>query len=217
MMDYEGARRTMVECQLRTSDVTDARVLDAMTLTPREPFVPPARRVLAYLDADIAVAPGRFLIEPAILAKMLQAVAPKPQDVVLDIGCATGYSSAVLARLAGGVVALEQDPALAEEAARLLQTDATSSVAVVQGPLEAGWPREAPFDVIMLQGSVETVPAALTAQLRDGGRLVAVEGRGRAARAMLYVRSGDDVSARMAFDAAIPPLPGFEAPKAFVF
>jgi protein-L-isoaspartate(D-aspartate) O-methyltransferase len=140
-----------------------------------------------------------------------------PDDHVLDVGCATGYSAALLGRLASEVVALEEDADLAAIASRLLKKLGASNVKVVTGPLPAGWPQAAPYDAILLQGSAEVVPEALTAQLKDGGRLAAVVGSGRSAKATVYIRSGGVVSARPVFDAAIPMLPGFARPPQFVF
>ena len=149
-----------------------------------------------------------------MLAKLLQALELTPGSTVLDIGCATGYSAAVLSKIAGRVVALEEDAALAASAKKLLRS---ANVELVSGTASAGWPAGAPYDAILLGGAVEEVPQALTGQLRDGGRLAAVIRQNSAARAMLYVRTGDHISTRRLFDAAIPPLPGFEAPKSFVF
>jgi protein-L-isoaspartate(D-aspartate) O-methyltransferase len=221
MMDFERARRTMVDTQIRVNDVTDARIIEALMAVPREAFVPEHRRALAYLDDDLAVveaAPGRvarFLIEPMILARMLQAAGMGPESRVLDVGPATGYSTAVLARMAGVVTAVEADPALAAAAKAALAD--LANVAVVEGALEAGHAAGGPYDAILIEGSVDKVPDALTSQLAPGGRLVAVVGRGRAAKCLVHTRIGDEISARPAFDAAIPPLPGFSAAPGFVF
>ncbi|MGU9980425.1 protein-L-isoaspartate O-methyltransferase family protein [Phreatobacter sp. HK31-P] len=220
MMDFARARRTMVDTQIRVNDVTDSRIIDALMDVPRENFVPDSRRALAYLDDDLPVnesgeGPARHLIEPMVLAKMLHAAAIRPDETVLDVGVATGYSAAILAHLAAHVVALEEDTALAATARSLLAPQA--NVAVVEGPLVDGASQRGPFDVIVLEGAVEVVPANLLKQLRQGGRLVAVVGRGRAAKCMVHTLRDDEVSMRPVFDAAIPALPGFEAPKAFVF
>lgn len=220
MMDFARARRTMVDTQIRVNDVTDSRIIDALMDVPRENFVPDSRRALAYLDDDLPVnesgeGPARHLIEPMVLAKMFHAAAIRPDETVLDVGVATGYSAAILAHLAAHVVALEEDTALAATARSLLAPQA--NVAVVEGPLVDGASQRGPFDVIVLEGAVEVVPANLLKQLRQGGRLVAVVGRGRAAKCMVHTLRDDEVSVRPVFDAAIPALPGFEAPKAFVF
>lgn len=220
MIDFTQARRTMVDGQVRVNDVTDAALIAAMLEVPREKFVPEARANLAYIDDDLCVLeasgakPARYLMEPMVLARMLQALEIGPDAKVLDVGCATGYSAAVLSRIAGSVVALEEDASLAASAKRILRG---VNVEVVSGKVSAGWAAGAPYDAILVGGAAEEIPAALTAQLRDGGRLAAVIRKDSAARAMLYVRTGDHVSTRRLFDAAIPPLPGFEAPKTFVF
>lgn len=221
MMDFARARRTMVDTQIRANDVTDPRIIEAMMVVPREDFAPPARRALAYIDEDLPVAeaapgrPARYLIEPMVLAKMLQAADIEPDSAVLDVGPATGYSTAVIARLAGRVAAVEEDEFLADAARAALA--GCGNVTLVRGPLAQGAPAAAPFDVILLEGAVEVVPDSLTAQLKDGGRLIAVVGTGRAAKCLIHTRRGGEVSARPAFDAAIPPLPGFSAPRGFVF
>lgn len=221
MIDYARARRTMVDTQIRVNDVTDARIVEALMAVPRETFVPEARRALAYLDDDLPLnepAPGRaarYLMEPMVFARMLQAAAIGETDRVLDVGTATGYSAAVLSRLAGSVVALESDEPLAAEARRHLA--GLPTVTVATGPLPDGAATLGPFDVILLEGSVETIPQSLVDQLADGGRLVAVVGSGRAARCQVHEKHGGAVGVRTVFDAAIPPLPGFELPRGFVF
>ncbi|HMN87268.1 MAG TPA: protein-L-isoaspartate O-methyltransferase [Bauldia sp.] len=223
MIDFASARTKMVDSQLRTEDVTDHDVLRVMGEVPREMFVPARLRPLAYLDDDLplteaaAGAPARTLIRAAPLARMIQAAGVGREDIVLDVGCATGYSSAVLARLAGSVVALESDSRLAAEATETLMKLGIDNVAVVGGPLAAGYPSEGPYDLIFVGGSVEAVPAELLGQLKQGGRLVAVVGTGRAAVATLFTHSEGDTGSRPLFNAYLPPLPGFARPKAFVF
>lgn len=220
MIDFAQARRTMVDGQVRVNDVTDAALISAMLEVPREKFVPEARAGLAYIDEDLCVQdaaggrPARYLMEPMVLARLLQALELNADSKVLDVGCATGYSSAVLAHIAAHVTALEEDAALASSAKKLARA---GNLEVVSGKASSGWAAGAPYDAILIGGAVEEVPQALTDQLKDGGRLAAVVRKDSAARAMLYVRSGDHVSARRLFDAAIPPLPGFEAAKSFVF
>ena len=223
MIDHARHRQAMVDSQIRVNDVTDARILAAMLELPREKFVPAARSAIAYIDEDVplratgAGKPARYLMEPMVLAKLVQALSLTASDHVLDVGCASGYSAALLGRLAGSVVALEEDGELVPIATRLLASLGAANVKVVSGPLAAGWPQEGPYDAILLEGSVEIVPAALTDSLKDGGRLAAVVGSGRSAKAMIYLRTGKVVSARPVFDAATPPLPGFKAPREFVF
>ncbi len=217
MVDFAQARRTMVDGQVRTSDVTDLRVIAAMQEVARERFVPAARRAIAYLDRDVAVNDaGRALIKAMVLGKLLQAAAIVSTDRVLDVGCATGYSSAVLARLAARVIALEEDAALAAAATEAVASG-SAHVAVAVGPLAAGWPGEAPYDVILLQGASEVAPDLLLAQLAEGGRLLAVIGSGPMGKAMIYRRAGMHATAQPLFDAAAPLLPGFAKVPAFVF
>jgi protein-L-isoaspartate(D-aspartate) O-methyltransferase len=221
MMDYAAARRMMVDGQIRTADVTDLRLVAAMLDVARQRFVPHVKAALAYLDFDLPVTPdvregdARCLLKPVVLAKMIQAADVEEGDNVLDLGCATGYSAAILARLAGSVTALEQDATLARHARENLVAD--TNVAVVSGPLVDGWPARGPYDVILLDGATEVEPQALFRQLKDGGRLVTVVGRTPNGRATLYRRDGADISGRAIFDAAAPTLPGFAAVPSFVF
>lgn len=219
MIDFATLRRNMVNGQIRTNDVTELALIGALSEVPRERFVPSSRRALAYVDDDLPLGERgqRYLIQPMVMARMIQAAGVGPTDLVLDVGCATGYSAAVVARLAESVVGLEEDPALAAEATRVLEDLAIGNVAVVTGPLAAGWRAEAPYDVILMQGAVEEVPEALTAQLKDGGRLIAVVGTGRSGRATLFRNVNGDISSREIFDAAVPLLPGFSRVRGFQF
>ena len=207
----------MVDSQVRPHDVTDLRIIAALCDVPRELFVPPAQRALAYLDAEVRVAGNRALLKPMVFAKLLQAAALTETDRVLDAGCATGYSSAVIGKLAASVVALEEDSALARTADETLAPLRFANVSVATGPLTAGWPQDAPYDAILIEGAIEIVPDALIAQLKEGGRLLAVIGNMPMGKAALYRKVGGHVTVVPLFDATAPLLPGFVKPAAFVF
>lgn len=215
MTDFAAARRQMVDSQVRTADVTDRRILAAMLDIPRERFVPSAYAGLAYADLDVPVDGTRRLLTPMVLAKLIQALDLDAGDRVLDVGCATGYGAAVLSRVAGHVVALEEETGLAQFAQSALSDQ--SNVTVVRGSLTAGWPQATLYDAILLEGAVEQVPAALLQQLKDGGGLGCVLGTRPFAKATIYRRSGDDMGERAIFDASAALLPGFMRPPAFAF
>jgi protein-L-isoaspartate(D-aspartate) O-methyltransferase len=220
MADMTALRTKMVDGQIRPSDVTDHRIIEAMLDIPREAFVPAELAGLAYLDRDLPVSAdgrSRCLIQPMVLARMIQAAAIGANDVVLEVGCASGYGAAVMAQLASSVVALEEDEALADRAAAALSGLGVDNVAVVRGRLAEGYAHEAPYDVILVNGSIEVLPEALTAQLKEGGRLVVVVGSGQAARGMLFTRSGAGVSGRVIMNASVPMLPGFQRDPVFEF
>ena len=219
MADYAQARRTMVDCQVRPSDVTDLRIIAAMLDVPRERFVAPAQRAVAYLDIDVPAAEGsrRALMKPMVFSKLLQAASIGEGERVLDVGCASGYSAAVLGKLAGAVVALEEDAALGRATSDNLAALGAANVSVAGGALTAGSPQGAPYDAILVEGRVEVVPDALLAQLKDGGRLLAVVGSGTMGKATIYRMAGGHATAQPLFDAAAPLLPGFVKPAEFVF
>jgi protein-L-isoaspartate(D-aspartate) O-methyltransferase len=221
MIDFAALRRTMVDGQVRTADVTDQRLLAAMLELPRERFYPEEKASLAYLDVEVPVSqpgqPVRRLLKPMVLAKLIQAAGVTETDRVLDVGCATGYSTVLLAHLAAAVVGLEEDAAMAREAASAVAQAGLSNAKIVTGPLSRGRADDGPYSLILLQGSAEVVPAALFDQLKNGGQLACVLGRGPATKAMLFRRVEDDISGRPVFDAAAAPLPGFAKPQEFVF
>lgn len=217
MMDFEAARTKMVDNQVRTTDVTSHSVLRAFYTVPREAFVPEKAKSLAYIDADIEIGAGRFLMEASPLAKLLQLGTITKEDVVLEVGTGSGYATAILSMIAGSVVSVESDEALAASATETLAKLGYDNVAVVSGSLEAGYAGEAPYDVIFVNGAVEEVPAALLDQLRDGGRLIAVVGYGNAAQSKVFVREQGVVSEGSFFNASVKPLPGFRKAKEFVF
>jgi protein-L-isoaspartate(D-aspartate) O-methyltransferase len=221
MSGFSTARQKMVDGQVRPSDVTDARVIDAMLTVPREAFVPQNQRALAYLDLDLDVSEGgtakRFLIKPVVIAKMVQAADIKDTDDVLVVGCASGYLAALVAKLARQVTATECDPSLVAKARGVLAELGIENVTVKAVAVAVGDSAKAPFDVIILNGATEIVPDELYRQLKEGGRLVGVFAMTQPQRAMIVTRSHGDFGNRALFDAAIPVLPGLERPPAFVF
>ena len=217
MFDSSAARRMMVDGQVRTADIHNPELLAAMLAVPRERFVPPALAAQAYVDGDIEIAKGRQMLRPMVFAKLIEAVQVSGEDRVLDIGCGLGYSSAVLARLAGTVVALEEDAELTRQAKDAIAADGAANVTVADGPLVGGWPEAAPYDVILLNGATEIVPETLGQQLTPNGRLACIFGRAPAAKAMIFRLAEGHLVGRPVFDAAAALLPGFVAPPAFVF
>ena len=223
-MDFAAARVNMVESQVRPNGITDKRVLLAMSRVPREIFVSAECRKLAYMDEDVElVGPSqsktsRFLIEPMAFARLVQLLAVEADHRVLDIGCATGYSTVVLSSLAAEVIGLEADSDLAASAAANISRLAIANAEIDEGEHAAGLPGRGPFGAIFLNGRIPEVPAGLLGQLADGGRLVAVIGESDVAKAYLYTRKGQAMSRKPAFDASIAALPGFPQPKpAFAF
>ena len=211
-------RTNMIEGQLRPNKVIDQRLLDVLAEVPREAFVPEEFKTVAYVDEAIDLGNGRSLIEPMVLARLIQALEIKPDDIVLDIGAGTGYAAALLAKLAGTVVVVEEIPALSYIAMAQLQKLGRDNVAVVTNLLAAGYPKQAPYNAILIEGAVETVPAGILEQIAEGGRLVAVESdKGPVGQATLWQRVGGVVSSRPLFDAGVKVLPGFAARAGFVF
>jgi len=221
MSGFSTARQKMVDGQVRPSDITDIRIIDAMLAVPREAFVPENQRALAYLDLDLDVSGGasakRFLIKPVVTAKTLQAAEIKDTDNVLVVGCATGYAAAVAAKLAGQVTATEGDPSLATKATAILAQIGLGRVTIKAAPAAEGDMAQAPFDVIILNGATEITPDRLYRQLKDGGRLVGVFATTQPPRATVVTHSHDDFGHRALFDATVPVLPGLERLPAFVF
>jgi protein-L-isoaspartate(D-aspartate) O-methyltransferase len=216
-MYYATARQHMVDGQVRTNRVTDERLIEAIRTLPRERFLPERARARAYLDDDVEIASGRYLMEPMVTARLIQAAEAKADDMALVVGGGTGYAAALLARLAHTVVALESEPALAQRASAVFGELAIDNAVVFEAPLNAGCPKHAPFNVIYLDGSVEQVPSSLTGQLAEGGRMVGVLQDRGVGRATLWIKTGNAVSHRVLFDANVAPLPGFATPARFVF
>jgi len=221
MQDFAGLRTRMVDNQLRTNAVTNYRILDAMEAVPRELFLNPSLRSIAYSDNDLLISDTkearRFLQKPMVFAKLIQAAEIEPDDFVLVVGCNSGYALAVVARLAGAVVGVEGDSELAVRADELMTELGVENADVVQAPLAEGCASQGPYDVIVFDGAAQSVPPEVVAQLRDGGRLVYIDGDGRNAQAIVLQKNGDQIGRRAVFNAAAPKLPGFEREIGFVF
>ncbi|MBF0356675.1 MAG: protein-L-isoaspartate O-methyltransferase [Alphaproteobacteria bacterium] len=218
-MDHATARRNMVDCQLRPTGVVDPRLIAAMGSIPREAFLPRADHGLAYMGAEIEVASGRVLSAPLTLARLIQLADIKPSDVVLHVGSGAGYGTAVLSQLASTVVALDSDKGLNETANRVLSELGMHNAAVLEGPMHEGYPKQAPYDVIVIEGLVGHVPESLLNQLAEGGRLAALVSAkvGALGRGTLYLNVQGTQGKREVFDAAATPLPGFALTPGFIF
>ena len=217
MSDFAERRRIMVDTQVRPSDVTKFPIIDAMLNVPRERFVPDALRETAYMGEHVPLGDGRVVLDPRVLAKMIEAVDIDRDDLVLDIGAGLGYSAAVMARMAEAVIALEENPEFAKEAERVLGENGADNVAVVEGALADGAAKHGPYDVIIVEGAAEVIPDAITSQLKDGGRIVAIFADGRLGTARVGHCFDGAISWRTAFNANAPTLPGFERAREFVF
>lgn len=217
MIDFAAAREAMVDSQVRPSDVTAYPIIEAMLDVPREDYVPENFRSVAYLGDHIPLAPGRVLLDPRVFAKLLDALDVTRTDLVLDVGCGLGYSSAVIARIAQAVIALEEDEGFAAEAEARIAAHSVDNTMVQTGPLTDGVARHGPYDGILIEGGVQTVPEGLTAQLKEGGRIVAIFGDAHKGQARIGLKSSTGVVWRRAFDATAPVLPGFRMSKKFEF
>lgn len=215
MTDFATRRVMMVDTQVRPSDVTKFPIIEAMLSVPREVYVPRNLREAAYMGENLPLGGARVMLEPRTLAKMLDALDISPADTVLDLGCGLGYSTAVIARMAEAVVAVEEDAALGAEAQGLLSSEAVDNAAVIVGPLAAGAAKHGPYDVITVQGGVEMVPQALLDQLKDGGRIGAVFMEGQLGVVRIGHKRDGQVDWRFAFNATAPVLPGFARERAF--
>lgn len=207
----------MIDCQLRPNEVNDETIIGVMAQTPREEFVPKSKRAIAYVDEDLEITEGRFLMEPVVFARLLVAADVKSTDLVLHVGAGSGYGSAILAGLSDAVVALEEDEKLVALAESRLSEQDIMNVAVVAGNHAEGVSKQGPYDVIFIEGAVETIPSKLVKQLKEGGRLVAVKVESGVGRAHLVSIQDGDVQAQNLFDANVERLPGFEAKEEFVF
>ncbi|HVZ00068.1 MAG TPA: protein-L-isoaspartate O-methyltransferase [Dongiaceae bacterium] len=216
-MDYAAARQHMIDSQIRTSKVTDATVIAALAALPREIFVADSHRKLAYIDRPVPMAAGRRMMEPMYLARLLQVAELQPKAKALVVGAGTGYAAAVISKLVAKVVALEAVPELAAKARSNLAGLGIGNVSVVEGDLAAGRAKEAPFDFILIDGAVEILPDALTAQLAEGGTLATIVMGGSIGHGVLVTRADGVLTRREIFDAETDVLPGFTRPQRFVF
>lgn len=210
MSEFATRRVMMVDTQVRPSDVTKFPIIDAMLSVPRETFVPDSKREAAYVGENLSLAPGRVVLEPRTLAKLLDALDVQPNELVLNIGCGLGYSAAVIARLAETVVAVEEDDTLAADAQRILSEEGVDNAVVVTGKLAEGSPKCAPYDVITIEGGVEVIPETVLGQLKDGGRIGAVFMEGAVGTVRIGYKAGGRMTWRAVFNAAAPVLPGFQ-------
>jgi protein-L-isoaspartate(D-aspartate) O-methyltransferase len=215
--DFARARASMIESQIRTSDVTTPEILAAFRAVPREEFAPAASKAVAYGDMDIDLAPGRVILAARVHAKLLQALKPRAGERALEIGAGAGYGAAILAQLCGTVIAHEPDAGLSQIAMQTLAAQGCAMASVVTTEVARGWPDGAPYDVIVVHGGAEFVPQAWLDQLAEGGRLGVIVRSGPTGTARIYLKSGGSVSYRTAFDAAPPVIPGLETPRAFAF
>ena len=217
MTDFAARRTIMVDTQVRPNDVTKFPIIETMLAIPREAFVPEQLREAAYVGENMDLGGGRVVLEARTLSKMLDALDVQPSDKVLDLGAGLGYSSAVIARMAGPVVAVEEDPALAAAAGQRLAAEGIANVILRQGPLSAGAKADGPYDRIAVQGAVEVMPAAILAQLKEGGRIGAIFMEGTLGVCRIGHKIDGQVNWRLSFNAAAPVLPGFAAKHDFVF
>lgn len=215
MTDYSARRTMMVDTQVRPADVTKFPIIDAMLAVAREAFVPRHLREAAYVGENIDLGGGRVVLEPRTLAKMLDALDIRANELVLDLGCGLGYSSAVAACMAEAVVAVEEDADLAEEARSILSERGADNVIVHEGPLAEGAAEHGPYDVIMIQGAVDELPETITDQLKEGGRMACLFAEGRLGAVRVGYKVDGGMNWRFAFNAGAPVLPGFERRAAF--
>lgn len=216
VIDFAAARLNMIEGQMRPNRVTEPALVEALGHVPRERFAPDALRAAAYVDEDLPLGGGRYLTEPLVIARLIQAIRIRPDAKVLDVGCATGYGAAILARLGARVVALDDD-AMVRRAGAVLSALGIGGIELAAGPLDQGWRQGAPYDGIIIEGGVAQVPDALLDQLAEGGHLAAVLTERGAGRLACFSRQGGVTSRRDLFDAAVPPLAAFAPTPGFVF
>ena len=217
-MDYAAARQNMVDCQILPNHVTNSHVVDGMLSLPREKFVPTELMGVAYLDESLPLGSNRFLMQPMVVARLLEAVAADAEEVAMTVGCASGYLSALLAKIVSTVVAVEPDKAFTLRAGETFNQLSIDNIVMVEGALKNGYSKQSPYDIIVFDGAVLVIPDVIIEQLADGGRLAAVViGEGGIGRARLVTRHGNAISSRDVFDAGAPLLPGFEYEVNFSF
>jgi protein-L-isoaspartate(D-aspartate) O-methyltransferase len=214
MTDFAARRRAMVDCQVRPSDVTKFPIIDAMLSVPREQYLPASARDIAYIGDHVALEPGRVALDPRVLAKMLDALDIKGDDMVLDIGPGYGYSTAVIAQIAEAVIAVEED-VMASEAEANLNARGVDNAFVISGDLVAGAAKHGPYDAVIFEGGIETVSPEIIAQVKIGGRVAAIKMDGPLGQVMIGINRGNHLDWRFAFNATAPVLPGFEEKRAF--
>lgn len=217
MTDFAQLRVAMVDHQVRPSDVTSYPIIGAMLRIPRERYAPAALRAVAYAETALPLAPGRAMLDPRVFSKLLDGAHIGPEHLVLDLAPGLGYSTAVIADIAAAVIAIEPDEALAAAAADILAAEEVENAILSHGAPAAGDAAHGPYDAIFINGGVSGPPTSLLAQVKDGGRVVAIEMKGASGRAMAYIRDGDHFQARWLFDAAAAIIPGFEAKEEFAF
>lgn len=217
MSDFAKSRVAMVDRQVRPSDVTSFPIIDAMLRIPRERYAPAALREVAYADAPLRLAAGREMLDPRVFAKLLNAADIGPDDLVLDLAPGLGYSTAVIAELAAAVIAIEPDETLAAAASETLEGEQVDNAMLSHGDAAKGDAAHGPFDAIFINGAVASAPNSLISQLKEGGRIVAIEIDGVNGRAMVYVKEGEQLQARPLFNATALIVPGFEAAEEFAF
>lgn len=215
MPDFAQLRTTMVDTQIRPSDVTKFPIIEAMLTVPREIFVPANKRVSAYVGDHVALEGNRVALDPRVLAKMLDALAIQSDELVLDLGCGMGYGAAVVARMAQAVIAVEESEALAQFATAALAENGSDTVVVEAGPIAQGAAKHGPYDAVLIEGGVEVLPDAILAQVKENGRICAIFIEGALGIVRIGYKINGDISWRHAFNATAPILPGFERPAAF--
>ena len=214
MTDFAKLRTTMVDTQVRPSDVTKYPIIEAMLNVPREAFVPEGKRAQAYVGEHVSLGGGRVVLDPRVLSKMLDAVDVQKEELVLDIGCGLGYSSALLSRMAEAVIAVEEE-AYAAPAQAQLSAHFADNVVVETGELAAGAAQHGPYDVVLIEGGVETIPETILSQVKENGRICAIFVEGGLGIVRVGYKIEGNVTWRMVFNATAPVLPGFEKAREF--